>query len=68
MIDPSQHNFESKNFNQSDYMDGQCQSSASWKYKTVNKHDTVKNHPFNENCYNLRHSKYLVMSCSAWEG
>ena len=68
MINPSQHNFESKICNQSDYMDGQCQSQTSWKCKTVNKHDIVKNHPLNENFYNLSLVKNLVMSFSAWEG
>ena len=64
MINPSQHNIESKTFNQSDYMDGQCQSLTSWKYKTVNKHDTIKNHTFNEDFYILRLVTDLVMSLS----
>ena len=62
MINPSQHNFESKSCNELDYMDAQCQSSASWKYIIVNKHDIVKNNPFNENCFKLNLAKDLVMS------
>ena len=33
----------------------------------MNKQDTIKNHPFNENCFKLNLSKDLVMSWGSWE-
>ena len=62
MINPSQHTLNQKvSTSRIIEMD-----SVSYQHhgniEQLNKHDTIKNHPFNENCYNLRLAKDVVMS------
>ena len=67
MINPSQHTLNEKVVTSRITWMGSVSYQHHGNIQLLNNHDNIKNHPFNENCYNLKLVKDSVFPLSSWE-